>query len=164
MSRRSTLRHSRKRHVTRRRHARRHLRRNAKKPDLLMVGALALGAAAILYVVAGNKKKKEPGVFPPGTGEIVYVPPPSGGKPVPATTQVAPPADAGMPDWMKAAIAAGALIPGTLPGTLIVNAAYDWMKSGTPWWQKAGIAAGFLVPGAAFGTMLMNAVYDWWKS
>lgn len=157
-------RRSTRRHPARRSHRVRSLRRNPKIKTGALLGLAVVGGLAVWFLY-GNKKKEweTAGVLPPGTGEVIPVETPAG-KTIPASKQVGVPKEAPMPDWMKAAIAAGALIPGALPGTLVINAGYDWFKSDTPWWQKAGIAAGFLVPGAAMGTFLMNAVYDWFKS
>jgi len=158
---------ARRRHHRRVRHHRRsHLRANKtikSDKNMIYIGLAVVGGVAAWYFLSGSKK--QPGAYAPGTGEIVYQPQPpipaAQGTSVPSVPE--PPSQA-MPDWMKAAIAAGALIPGALPGTLVINAAYDWWRSDTPWWQKAAMVAGALTPGVLPGTLVLNAAYDWWKS
>jgi len=151
---------------------RKHYRANAAKKNMtaLYVGVVAVGGAAVWYFMS---RPKQPGAYAPGTGAIVYRPQP----PIPAAQGVStptvptPPADA-MPDWMKAAIAAGALIPAAVnsPATvavivgtpLVVNAAYDCATSDQPWWMKAATVYGALIPGALPGTIVLNAAYNWW--
>lgn len=147
---------------------RRSLRANPKMNAGALLGLIVVGGVAAWLFSGSSKPKRRrewetAGVLPPGTGEVIYVPTATG-KTVPASKQVAVPKEAPMPDWLKAALAAGALVPGLMPGTLIINAGYNWLTSTAPWWQKAAVSAGFLIPGSGTGTLLMNAVYDWWNS